>query len=149
MQASHCAEVEPCWIYEYVPSAAPSGIFWHDKDFPKSSEVDAEAGEAQPEFIRWLMMPSQMAWCFHNVFMITSELRDSVRSAVALSDLTRGPSRIKIWLNQTKEIQNVDLSLHSLELGINMIWLMQYQDGNLIWWIGMFNMMWRPLWWSG
>ena len=55
---SHCPEIDPRWTYEYVPSAAPSGIFWHAKDFAKTPEIDANAGETQPEFIRWLMVPS-------------------------------------------------------------------------------------------
>ena len=45
MQASHCAEINPQWTHEYVPSVAPPGIFWHAKDFPKTPEVDADAGE--------------------------------------------------------------------------------------------------------
>ena len=52
MHASHCDEIDPRWTHKYVPLAIPSGICWHVKtDFPKTSEVDAEAGETQPEFI--------------------------------------------------------------------------------------------------
>ena len=54
-------------IYEYMHSAAPSGICWHAKDFPMSSEVDAEVGETQPGFIRWLAMHSRMSQWFYNV----------------------------------------------------------------------------------
>ena len=52
IQASHCAEVDPRWTHEYIPSAAPTGIFLHAKDFPKTPEVDADARETQLEFIR-------------------------------------------------------------------------------------------------
>ena len=82
---SHCPEVDTRWTHEYVPSTAPSGIFWHAKDFPMSPEVDAIAGEIQPGFIRWLPMHSRMSQCFYDVFidvfMITSELWESVRPA--------------------------------------------------------------------
>ena len=56
-----------------------SRAFWTAEDFAKTPEVDADAGETQLGFIRWLTMPSWMAQCYYNVFMITSELRDSVR----------------------------------------------------------------------
>ena len=45
--ASYCAEVDPRWTYEYVPSTALSGIFCHAKDFSMSPEVDADTGETQ------------------------------------------------------------------------------------------------------
>ena len=44
---SHCPEVDPRWTHKYVPSAAPSGIFWHAEDFAKTPEADADAGETQ------------------------------------------------------------------------------------------------------
>ena len=69
IQASHCTKIDPQWTHDYVPLAAPSGIWWHAKDFPKTPEVDADAGETQPEFILCLTMPSWMAHCFHNVFL--------------------------------------------------------------------------------
>ena len=50
MLVSRCAEIDPRWTHDYVPSAAPSGIFWHAKDFLMSPEVDAEEGETQAGF---------------------------------------------------------------------------------------------------
>ena len=35
MQVSHCAEVDPRWTHEYVPSAAAYGNLWHAKKFLK------------------------------------------------------------------------------------------------------------------
>ena len=52
MQALQCAEVDSRWTHKYVSLAAPSGIFWHAKDFLKTPEVDVDAEETQPEFIR-------------------------------------------------------------------------------------------------
>ena len=40
------------------------------KDYAKTPEVDADAGETQLGFIRWLMIPSQIARCFYDVFMM-------------------------------------------------------------------------------
>ena len=51
MKASLCAEVDPRWTHQFVPWAAPLGIYWHAKDFPNMPEVDAYAGETQPQFI--------------------------------------------------------------------------------------------------
>ena len=58
MLVSHCAEGDPRWTHEYVPSAAPSEIFWHAKDFPMSPKVYAEVKHQLPGFIQWLMMNS-------------------------------------------------------------------------------------------
>ena len=41
-------EVDARWTHEYVPSAAPSRIFGHAKDFAMSPNVDPDAGETQP-----------------------------------------------------------------------------------------------------
>ena len=77
-QALNCPEFDPRWIHEYVHLAANLGIVWHAKDFAKTPEADADAGETQPGSYDGLGCPHEWS----DVFTISSELQDSVRPAL-------------------------------------------------------------------
>ena len=83
MLASHSPKLIPNG-YMNVPLAAPSGIFWHAKDFAMSPEVDPDAGGRQLgsyNGLRCTQESSDVFMMFYDVLMITSELWESVKPA--------------------------------------------------------------------
>ena len=69
-------------------------FFLAAKDFAKTPEVDADAGETQPGFIQWLTMPSRMARGFYDHFQTSGQcIRPAIRSSPNLKvSLTVSPS---------------------------------------------------------
>ena len=84
MLVSHCPKVDPRCMHKYVRSVAPSGIFWHGKDFAMSPEVDPDAWETQPglyDGVQCAHKSPHVFIMFYDVLTIISELGESVRLA--------------------------------------------------------------------